>query len=270
MLLYNLITNWEWQGAPVTNYSWFHIMWILIMILECVIFSLVFAKKHNKKIDDRFVFTMGLILLIAEIYKQVFYTIDHGYYLWDAFPFQFCSVPMYFAVIAPLVKNEKIKNGMYKFLASFGLVAGIAVMSYPGDCFHTSYTTILIHTMLWHSSMVVIGIYLIVAKGLGKNLKELLPAFGYFAIVLGLALSANIIAYHTYFKFPELNVHNCRFFLFYISPYYMNPFPILSDIKENVSFTLFLLLYVVVFFIGIARVWSVIMGLRKLFSKKNC
>ena len=38
------------------------------------------------------------------------YTLDAGYYQWHAFPFQFCSVPMFVAFIAPLLKDGKVKR----------------------------------------------------------------------------------------------------------------------------------------------------------------
>lgn len=269
MFLYNLITDWQWLENPPTNYSWFHIMWLAIMVIACVLSVLFLARKHDKKIDDKFILGMGIMLISIEIYKQVFLTLEAGWYQWYQFPFQFCSVPMYVACIAPLVKNEKIKNSMYLFISSFGFLAGLAVMVYPDTVFSTSYITLLIHTMVWHSSMVVMGVYLIASRKYGRRFKELLPAIMVFAVIVIIAVIANIIAYHTYFKFPDKNIHDESFFLLYISPYYSNPFPILNNIKEIAPYPVFLFTYVAVFSLGVALVWAIIMGVRKLFSSKK-
>ena len=269
MLLYDLLTDWKWIGELPQNYGWYHLMWLAIMVIACILSVYFFARKHDKKLDDKFIFAIGIMLIVSEIYKQVFYTLDAGHYQWYAFPFQFCSVPMYFAFIAPLVKNEKVKDAIYKFLASFGLVAGLAVMLYPDSCFSTSYITILIHTMLWHSSMVVMGVYLIFSRGYGKSLKEIIPAFIIFSGIVILALVANLIAYEVYFGDPVKNIHNDKFFLLYISPYYETPLPILSDIKNVVEFPIFFILYLVVFLTGIAILWSAVMGIRKLCTLKK-
>ena len=110
MFFANLITDWIWPGDGVHSYHWFHIMWLVLMVIGCFASSYFLGRKHNKKIDDRFIFIIGTMLILIEIYKQVFYTLDAGYFQWYAFPFQFCSVPMYVAFVAPLIKNEKIKE----------------------------------------------------------------------------------------------------------------------------------------------------------------
>lgn len=269
MILTDLVTDWRWPDARPTVYGWYHIMWLVIMIIVTALLCYFLGRKHNKRIDDRVIFSIGTMLIVIEIYKQIFYTLDAGHYQWYIFPFQFCSVPMYVAFIAPLIKNEKIKDAMYKFLASFGLLAGLAVMIYPGDCFATWYVTILIHTMLWHSSMVVMGVYLVVAKGYGKGLKELLPASMLYVIILAVALIANVVGYHVYFKDPLLNIHNGKFYLMYISPYYDSPLPILSNIKETAPYPIFLLCYLLAFIIGISLLWFVIKVIRKIISDRN-
>lgn len=268
MLFAKLITDWQWPGDGVESYGWFHIMWLILMVIGCFTSSYFLGRKHSKKADDVFIFIMGAMLITIEIYKQIFYTLDAGYFQWYAFPFQFCSVPMYVAFIAPLIKNEKIKDSMYKFLASFGLLAGIAVMLYPDTCFATKYITILIHTMLWHSSMVVMGVYLIVSRNYGKNLlKEIVPGAIIFSIIVVIALIANIIAYNVYFGDPIKNIHDEKFFLLYISPYYETPFPILCDIKEKVPFVIFFICYLLAFFLGVSLLWSIVYLIRKLIFK---
>ena len=176
---------------------------------------------------------------------------------------------MYIALIAPFLKEGKVKDAMYKFLGFFGFLAGFAVMMYPDSCFGTNYITILIHTMVWHSSMVVMGFYVIFSKQYGKNiLKEVIPGTIIYTILVIIAALANIIAYKTYFGTPK-NIHNETFYLLYISPYYDCPLPILGTLKEQVPYPVFLLLYVTAFALGISILWCAVFGIRKLVEKIN-
>ena len=262
-----LVTNWPWPWERPTNYGWYHIVWLIVMVLLCVFFCAVFARKHNDKIDNRVIFGFGLFLLLIETYKQIFVTLENGQFVWGTFPFQFCSVPMYAAVIGPLIRKKSIQDIFYKFLALFGFVAGTAVMLYPDTCFHTDYVTILLHTMMWHVSMIVMGIYLIVAKKYCSNIKNILNEVGSGAIIFGIivviSLVVNITAYHLYFG-TENNTTGQIINFMYISPYYSCPFPILGDIKENVHFVFFLIIYLIAFALGISIVWYGIFGIRKL------
>ena len=268
----NVVTGWLWPWDRPTNFGWYHITWLIIMVILCVFFSLRFARKHDDKIDNRVIFGFGLFLVLIELYKQIFYTVEAGYYRWYAFPFQFCSVPMYLAFIAPLVKNKKIQDSMYKFIATFGLLAGLAVMIYPDSCFYTNYVTILLHTMMWHSSMVIIGVYLVVSKEYCKDIKnfvkEIIPGLIIFTIIVVFSLIVNIVGYHLYFG-TDLNIHNETLFFMYISPYYSNPFPILGQIKETQSFIVFFLAYLAAFAIGITALWFIVFGIRKFVSIAN-
>ena len=145
-------------------------------------------------------------------------------------------------------------------------------MLYPGSCFSTDYVTILLHTMMWHSSMVIMGVYLIVSKEYCKEiknaLKEITPGTIIFAIIVTFALIVNIVGYKAYFG-TDKNIHNETLFLMYISPYYGNPFPILGTIKEKVPFIVFFICYLLAFAIGITLLWFIVFGIRKLVSLIN-
>ena len=264
--LYEVKTGWTVNTRP-GNYGWYHIMWLFIMIITTFLLCYFFGRKHDKKVDDRVVFSIGALLFAIELYKQIFYWLEAGFYRWYAFPFQFCSIPMYIAVIAPWLKEGKVKDAMYKFLGFFSFLAGFAVMMYPDTCFSTDYLTILIHTMIWHTSMVVMGVYVIYSKEYGKNpLKEVLPGTIIYAGLVLIAVVVNIVGYKTYFGTPK-NIHNETLFFLYLSPYYGCPFPILGTLKEQVPYPVFLILYVLAFAIGITIVWCAVFGIRKLAQK---
>lgn len=260
-MLINLITGWQWPGERPVSYGWYHLMWVGIMIVATILLVKFVATKHDKRKDNIVIFSFGLFLVLIEIYKQIFYFLDAGYYQWHAFPFQFCSVPMLVAFIAPLLKEGKVKEALYKFIAFFGLLAGLAVMTYPGNCFGTDYVVILIHTMIWHSSMVIMGVYLLVSRGYGKNyIKDIIPGFIVFAIIVAIAFIGNIVGYKLYFSNPELNVHGQSLNMFYISPYDTCSLPILSVIQTKVPYVVFFMCYLLAFLIGISILWSATRG----------
>ena len=260
-----LLKDWLWyeSGGPKV-FGWYHFLWLGIMILLSVVLCVLFARKHNSKTDKIVILSIGIFLVIFELFKQIFIYSIEGEYNWSDFPFQFCSIPMYFALSTLFLKKEKYKEEVYKFLASFGLLAGLAVMIYPLTVFHTEYMFILIHTMMWHSLMVVMGVYLVVARGYGKKIKELLfPSF-LFVSVMVVAIICNIGTYIVYFSREDISFVG-EFNLLYISPYYSNPIPILGNIKEMVSFPVFCIIYLLAFLIGVLVLWTIIFGIKKLY-----
>ena len=163
-----MVTAWKWDPSFLPKnggamYGWFFFMWIGIMAIEGVLL-LPSAAKRNGKTTDRVVLVYGLIMLAAEIYKQIFFTVETGEYPWNLFQWQFCSTPMFAAVTAPLLKNGRVKDAIYRFLAFFGLIAGIMTIIIP-EGFYWDYVTITCHSFFWHTSIVIIGLYLIIAKG---------------------------------------------------------------------------------------------------------
>ncbi len=273
MNIERLVTGWTVNKTP-TNYGIYHLCCLAVMVVIIVLLCKFLASKKNKDTDDKVVFAFGALLVIIETYKQIFYTLDAGHYQWYAFPFQFCSVPMYVMFVAPLFNEGRIKNAMYSFLATYGLIAGISVMLYPDSCFSTHYVTILIHTMVWHMSMVIVGIYLIVARGIGRSYKkDVLSGLWVFLTIVVIALVANILGYQLYFKNPELNIYNEKLFLLYISPYYDSPLPILSNIKEATPYPIFLMAYIAAFLLGVSAVYGIVKFIRFLketpLRKKN-
>ncbi len=267
-----MITAWKWneEFLPVNGgamYGWFFWMWIGILVLECV-FWLPVAAKHDKKATDRFVFLYGLIMLAAEIYKQIFFTVEAGEYPWHLFPWQFCSVPMFASLIAPLIRNERIKNAIYEFLSFFGLIAGIMTVIIP-EGFYWDYITITCHSFFWHTSIVLIGLYLTVANGYATKVRsffrEWLPAAAVYSASVGTALALNVVWWFLLGREAPEKTFN----MFYVSPFYNSSLPVFRDVQPVVPYPVFLLFYVFAFCAGAALVWFGILAVRKLFRKRQ-
>lgn len=149
-----------WEMTPPKAYGTFHLTFWITGLLA--VFLLAFLFRHANERTNRFLlFGTGMLLLIAEIYKQLFYTfyINGGTYPFDRFPFQLCSIPMYFCLILPWLKESRIKQALYSFTASFGFMGGF-VSYFSPESMCLSYWTLTIHSFTWHMILVFLGLYL--------------------------------------------------------------------------------------------------------------
>lgn len=227
-------------------YGWFHIMFLVLLVLSILIIRFKYNMLDNNKIK-KVLLISSLICIILEIYKQINFSFNYDNihtwwsYQWYAFPFQFCSTPMYIALIAALTKNSKIERACYTFLATYGVIAGISVMLYPSTVFVDT-IGINIQTMIHHSMMVFIGIFLIINNKMQYNLKSLLNGTTVFVICVFIALIINISTYY-------LNI-NEGLQMFFISPFHLSSLPIFNIIYSKVNYIIFLIIYILAFTFG--------------------
>ena len=106
------LESMRWPMTPPVAYSWFHILFTLGGFALCA-----FAAWKLRKVSDKtarwILFSIGVLLGLTEIYKQLFYyfAVNDNSYAWGDFPFQFCSVPMYICLIAPLAEAGQAAAG---------------------------------------------------------------------------------------------------------------------------------------------------------------
>lgn len=187
-----------------------HLFFILLTILGGIYVARFLRRRNLVSVDDT-TGRIGLIYLFLEVLKQILLYFESGQlnYQWEALPFQFCSLPLYFCLVTPFIKNQKIKKHCYAFVSCYGIVGGLSVILTGGRIFeHLLWKDL--HTMLWHSLMIVHGIYILVNYPLTEK-KELSGAFKIFCSVVFLACVLNIGGY-MYFGEPRFNLFN-------ISPY---------------------------------------------------
>ena len=235
------------QMETPTSYGWFHLMFLFFTILGCVLLVMLAIKNRDneekaKKTTRIVVLTYAILVILLEIYKQLNFSYnpstDTWHYQWYAFPFQFCSTPMYVALLAGCLKGGKFQEWLYSYLATFALFGGICVMLYPNDVFIGT-IGINIQTMICHGGMVVMGVYLL-ASGLVKlKFTTIFKAMAIFGGLCSLALIMNII-YHATGETATFN-------MFFISPYLPCTLPILSLVFSSVPYPIFLLVYILGF-----------------------
>ena len=249
-------------------FSWFHFLWIGIMIVGSIVLSLTVGRKHNPKYDWIVLAVFSVILVGCEVFKQLFWFEFYDYYRFEIFPYQFCSVPIYVTVAATLIPFEKVRELCYKFLAFYGIVGGLAIMGAPTSVLYTYFIPMSIHSMLWHSVLAIMGIYLIVSRGYGKSIKELFSPCMLFLCFIAIAIVGNILVYKLPLSTPACQPGD-NLSMFYIPPYYPTQLPLLGAVQEF-SYPLFVLCYIVMFNLFSLLVWGVSKLARTVkFGKKS-
>ena len=242
--------------------GWFHLLCVAAVVALCV----VVIKKARNLSDRQLNMILGITagtLMVLEIYKQFNfsykYTEDSWGYQWYAFPFQFCSTPMYVMLAAAIVKNERVKTSLYAFLATYALFAGSAVMVYPNDVFIET-IGINIQTMIHHGTMVVVGVLMYASGRVPLSHKNILRALPTFGVLVGIALTANLL-------YGAVGDPEQTFNMFFISPYYRCTLPILSAIYGKIPYLAFLSCYVFGFSAAGYIMSLGAMGIQKLHGK---
>lgn len=242
-------------------YGWYHITTTLFFIVIGFLLCRWPGGKSPKCVRIVLGVTSALVLL-AEILKQILLTFDFNGvsftadYQWFAFPFQFCSTPMYIGLIAALTKG-RVHRACCDYLASFAVFAGVAVLVYPAEIY-TQYILINVQTMVCHGSMLTLGIYLLKTGYVQCNLRTWRGALPVFLINVSIAVVMNEIAFRS--GVLETDVFN----MFFISPYCEPTLAVYSWVQAVVPFPWCLAFYILGFSAAAGLVLLCAKGLRRL------
>ena len=232
---------------------------------------------REKKISDKafriITILVSLVLILLEVYKQVVYTYNPNTnkvdYQWYAFPFQFCSTPMYVMFLAGLVRPGKFREWCCDFLGTFGLLAGLLVMIMPGDVFNDERIGIAFQTMIHHGSMVVMGVFMWVSGRAKPKILSALKALAVFSVLVLIAIILNEVVYACGVLVPQHETFN----MFFISRHFPSTLPVFSTIYGQVPWIVFLLIYIVGFGVGALVITLIAMFIdwicKKVAYKKN-
>lgn len=246
-------------------YGAFHLIWFALSIIAGVL--LCVCCKDTERYARRVVLITAIIVTVLEIYKQINYTFSFdgaaitADYQWYAFPWQFCSTPMYIGLLAGLTRG-KVHRSACAYLATFAVFAGVCVMFYPNDVF-ISTIGINIQTMVCHGSMLTIGIYLLGSGYVELKHKTILKAIPVFATVVAIAVVLNEIAYTTGLLKTD------TFNMFFISPHCDPHLPVYSIVQEHVAFPWCLIIYVAAFTLAAYLMLLIAMGIKAVVAKKS-
>ena len=249
------------QMVEPLPYGWFHLLFFALSIGAAIL--LCFLHKKGKGIPEKkLVLFVSVCVLLLEVYKQINYSFSYGGdavtfdFQWYAFPFQFCSMPMYVGLLAGLTKRGKIHNALCAFLATYAIFAGLCVMVYPVQVFIGT-VGINIQTMICHGSMITVGVYLLYTGYVKTEHKTILKALPVFATAILCAMVMNEIAYVS--GLLETDTFN----MFFISPHCEPSLPVYSSVQAVVPYPWCLIIYVAAFTLAAYVVLLAAMGIKK-------
>ena len=256
------------KGPRPEIFSWFHLLWTGI-IIAAIALTVIFLRYVSEKRNRWFLFGLTMTMIVCEVLKLVITTHVNNGFRWMFFPFQFCSTPMYVGLLAAFLPDCKVRRALYSFLATYGLFGGLAILLYPLQVFDTDYVFLQNQTMIHHGIIALIGIYLI-ASGRVKFNKELVIG----SVIVFLSLNAiaegfNTIAYWAGIANDPTQLN--QFNMFYISPFQTTGLPGLAELQK-VSFTLFLIAYLIVFTLLAYMMFFIAYGfknIKRLLRKNN-
>ena len=245
------------------SYGTLHIAFLVLTLVAAVFFVWRFHNASDKNIRILF-FVFWIVLVILELYKQFVFSINinDGIITWDyewhAFPFQFCSSPLYAMPFIIFLKSGRMRNAFMAFFASFSFFAGLAVMLYPNDVF-TSMIGVNFQTMIHHGTMVVLGIVIVAYNRRKMNKRYFAGSLIVFYFFAGVAMIINEVVHNHFVAIGSSEQIN----MFFISPHYDCTLPVLSTIHDKVPYPAFLCIYL----IGFALVAAIIFSLEKLILR---
>ena len=265
----------DWTMTEPVDGSTFHLIVAVVGILLAIITAVASAGKQwlaASRID----LIVGLILLLSEIYKQLFryFIVDGRHYCVEFVPFQLCSLPMYLCLINALlmhrhtkwesrqdkyIKDERISKqkiicAINTFIIDFNLMGALMVFVDPSGIF-SKYVVLTWHGILWHLLIIFLGVYKgLTCRDTHLSMSSFCRTLPIFFAGCGIATILNIV------------LHPYGFIsMFYISPYEPSIQIVFSDIAAkfgiaagNIAYILAMLLGGFVFhgiFYCIQKVW---------------
>jgi len=175
--------------VPPPAYGWFHILYTLGGFALCAL-----AAWRLRKVSDRtaraILFTIGAVLAVSEVMKQVLCIRLSDGYPWGDFPFQLCSVPMYMCLIAPWLKPGKVQRSMYSFMVLYNLLGGAIAFAEPSGLLLDRWF-FTVHALAWHMLLVFIGLFLCMSDRGGTRKGDYAGATEVFVALCALAFGMN-------------------------------------------------------------------------------
>lgn len=209
--------------AKAASWGGFLVIFTVIGILLATASAFFLRKTHKRRVDQ-IVFAVGLVLVLLETYKQLFYffVVNDREYYWWIFPFQLCSIPIYLCVIAPLLRDGRLKATLYDFIGSFGLLGGVIVYAATSGMIY-KFWTLTLHSYTWHFLLIFVGLLLGLTGNVGTQKHGFRRTVFMYLGLCVIALCINLI-------FWERAGGNIN--MFYIGPMITYQ-PVFHDISEQ-------------------------------------
>ncbi len=247
-----------WPMTPPAPHSFFHLFFVSAGLILVVFLSYYTTRKIKNHQIPGLLFLCGIVLAASECYKQLFlyYVVNDQTYNWWYFPFQLCSLPMYFCLVLPFVPSAGNKTILYTFMQDFNLLGGIMALAEPSGLFHP-YWVLTIHGLIWHLLLIYIGLVIAFSRcsdTTSRGFVRTLPLFFVCCIV------ASVIN-RTAKPLGQAD-------MFYISPYYPSAQIVFHEIAIKYGISIGNALYLAVTCLG-GFIFHFIFGKFHLYSSRQ-
>ncbi|MBQ8173855.1 MAG: YwaF family protein [Clostridia bacterium] len=190
--LRRLLAYTAWEMEVPKAYGPLHLSFMVIGFT--LAFFLAWRLRNVGERGNRAIMlTIGIFLLVSEVYKQLMYELvvepEPGY-RWGIFPFQLCSIPMYFCLIVPFLKPGRVRQCMYDFMMTYNLLGGFLAFFEPSGLLH-GHWTLTLHALVWHMMLVFVGVYIGLSGRGGIEKENYIGATVTFLILCVIAFAIN-------------------------------------------------------------------------------
>lgn len=243
-------------------YGAFHLTVFALSIIVGIGLGLWHKKSGSPERVRRIILWTSVTVALLEIYKQINYSFSYEdgvsfAFNWSAFPWQFCSTPMYVGLLAGLTRKGKLHESLCAYLATYSMFAGLIVMIIPTSIYVET-IGINIQTSFCHGSMIAIAIYLMYSGYVKVEHKTILKAIPVFVVAVAVAMILNEVGYLT--GLTEEHYFN----MFYFSRHEDPHLPIYSLVQPLVPYPVSLVIYIGGFTLAAYLMLAGAMGVRSL------
>ena len=248
-----------WAMEKPAPYGAFHLTYTFVGLIVSILLAWKLRNLSDKG-NRIFLTVCGVILVVFELYKQLFhfYYIKDHVYAWWIFPFQLCSVPMYLCLIAPWLKKGKVQRAMYCFMMTYNLLGGAMAFIEPSGIV-LEYWTLTLHAFTWHMSLIFVGIYLFLSKRGGLSKEDFVLSTKLFGVLCLIAFVLNLALR----KVSGGEVNN-----FYIGPT-QSPLIIIKQISEICGWYVGTILYIPAVALGAFLICLLLRRIAKAINKEK-
>ncbi len=213
-----------------------HVIALLLILIFNIFFHFHLRKRDEKTILS-FLHRSGLLMILAEIFKQWFcfnYVFNKTLNLWF-FPFQLCSMPMYLSFLVSYFRKEKQQNVILVFLATFSLFSDIVALILPYDMLRDQ-IVLTVHSFAYHGLILVQAAASLLILSKRRNVR-FFPSACLFLFLASVAFMINAISHKL------LNNIYIEPNMFYITPSYPTTQPVFHEIAVRYSIPVEIIVY---------------------------
>lgn len=195
-------------GYTGQDYGGFGQYLYLVISLILITILLIILKKSSKEQINKIIRVLGVFFVIFYITKTTWESIydiklsGFNYYL---LPFDSCSIIMWACLLAGFSKGEKIKNMASAWIATGGLVGGLAAMIFLNAFkYYPFFSFGAFYSMIWHFLMVFIGLLLIITGYIKMNYRNILYGFLFHLIISLIVIPIDFIFGFDFMMYKDL------------------------------------------------------------------